>query len=59
MAGGALAGEPALRGGRGPYSMPSWMRWAASSPETRTARASAMSIPAETPAAAAYLPSNT
>src|SRR5580693_2678861 len=57
--GGAVAGEPALNGGFGAYSMPSWIAWAVSSSVRRAARARAMSMPAETPAEVAYLPSKT
>src|SRR5580693_5184376 len=39
--------------------MPSWMAWAASSPAIWPARARPMSMPADTPAAVTYLPSNT
>jgi hypothetical protein len=39
--------------------MPSWAAIAASSPAIRAASASAMSMPADTPAEVAYLPSKT
>ena len=48
--------QTAANGGSGSYSTPSWMARATSSPLMRAARASAMSIPAETPAAVMILP---
>jgi hypothetical protein len=39
--------------------MPSWMDWAIWSPAIRPASARPMSMPADTPAAVTYLPSNT
>ena len=53
---GAFAVEPLSNGGCGSYSMPSWIAWASSAPAIRAASVSAMSMPADTPAAVITLP---
>jgi hypothetical protein len=55
---GAIRGARVV-GGWGSYSMPSWMACAVASPAIRPARAKAMSMPEDTPAAVTYLPSKT
>src|SRR5690606_15231238 len=57
--GGAESGDPAEYGGRGSYSIPNCTVCANRSPSIRPASPSAMSIPADTPAALTYLPSST
>jgi len=59
VSGRAFAGEPEPNGGSGSYSIPSWIALATSSPAIRAASRSAMSIPAETPAAVITLPCTT
>ena len=58
-AGVALSGEPASKGGCGSYSIASWRASATSRPCTRSVRARAMSIPADTPAPLMWLPCQT
>src|SRR4051812_674614 len=53
---GPSPGEPASNGGWGSYPIPSCIACAPSAPAGRSARTSAMSIPAETPAAVMILP---
>jgi hypothetical protein len=57
--GGAVLGDPAVSGGCGSYSIMSWMACAAGVPAIRPESPSAMSMPADTPAAVTYLPSMT
>src|SRR5947207_2728977 len=59
MYGGAFCGDPVSNGGAGSYSMPSWMPRATSSPAMRATSRSAMSMPADTPAAVIIFPCST
>jgi hypothetical protein len=54
-----LAIEPLSNGGCGSYSMPSWIALATSALAICAANHSAMSIPADTPAAVTTLPCGT
>ena len=56
---GAFAVEPVSNGGRGSYSIRSWIACAASSPAIRAASVSAMSMPDDTPADVTTLPCST
>jgi hypothetical protein len=59
IAGGALSGVPASKGGSGAYSIPSWIACAISGPAISAIRVNAKSIPAVTPPPVIKLPSRT